>query len=198
MKKVWLILIPIALVIFFMMRSGGDDESYSQEINQFWEDRHDFFKTSKASPFVQKGEEYQEVEYFDPNPNFKVNGKLERFTSRETLTLGNSDGTTTAYLKFANVQFKITDQPCKLLILKALGFGNQYLLAFGDATSGVETYGGGRYLDVVIGKSDLVTLDFNKAYNPYCAYFDDFTCPFPPRENLLEVEIKAGEKNYDS
>ena len=196
MKKAWLILIPIALVVFFMMRSGGDEESYTQEINEYWEERHDFFKTSKASPFVQRGVEYREVEYFKPNLEYKVNGTLNRYTKRETLTLGNSDGTTTTYLKFADVNFKIRGQACSLLVLKALGFGNQYLLAFGDETRGDSTYGGGRYLDVVIGKSDQMTLDFNKAYNPYCAYFEDFTCPLPPRENLLGVAIEAGEKNY--
>ncbi|WP_420576144.1 DUF1684 domain-containing protein [Ekhidna sp.] len=196
MKKAWLILIPVTLIVFFMMRSGGSDESYKQEINQFWEDRHDFFKTSKASPFVQKEVDYDEVEFFEPNPDYKVNGTLNRFTKRETITLGNSDGTSTTYLKFADVNFKINGQEYSLLLLKALGFGNQYLLAFGDATSGDTTYGGGRYLDVAIGKSDQITLDFNKAYNPYCAYFEDFTCPLPPRENLLDVAIEAGEKNY--
>ena len=93
------------------------------------------------------------------------------------------------------VNFKIEGKPCSLLLLKALGFGNQYLLAFGDDTSGDTTYGGGRYLDVVVGKSNEIILDFNKAYNPYCAYFDDFTCPLPPTENLLEVAINAGEKS---
>lgn len=196
MKKAWLILIPVALVVFFMIRSGESNQGYKEEINQFWEDRHDFFKTSKASPFIQKEVDYEEVEFFEPNPDYKVNGALNRFTRRETITLGNSDGTSTTYLKFADVNFKINGQECSLLLLKALGFGNQYLLAFGDATSGDSTYGGGRYLDVAIGKSDQVTLDFNKAYNPYCAYFEDFTCPLPPRENLLDVAIEAGEKNY--
>ena len=196
MKKVWFLIIPAAIILFVITQSGGSNEEYTKEINDYWEGRHDFFKTSQASPFVQKEVEYKEVEFFDPNPDYKVNGKLNRFTKRETLTLGNSDGTTTTYLKFADVSFKIKGQQSSLLILKALGFGNQYLLAFGDATSGETTYGAGRYLDVVIGKSDQVTLDFNKAYNPYCAYFDDFTCPLPPMENLLEVAIEAGEKNY--
>lgn len=196
MKKVWLILIPLAVVIFIMTRSGGNDEAYTQEVLEYWADRNDFFRTSEASPFVQKGQEYEEVAYFEPRIEFKVNGKLNRLSKRETLTLGNSDGTSTTYLKYAFVNFKIKDQECSLLILRALGFGNQYLLAFGDGTSGDTTYGGGRYLDVIIGKSDQITLDFNKAYNPYCAYFDDFTCPLPPRENLLEVSIEAGEKNY--
>lgn len=196
MKKAWLIIIPVVLVVFLMFRGGGNDENYILEINQFWEGRHEFFKSSEASPFVQKGVEYKEVTFFKPNPDYKVKGKLDRFTKRETLVLGNSDGTTTTYLKFANVNFKIKGQECSLLILKALGFGNQYLLAFGDDTSGDKTYGGGRYLDIVVGKSDQIILDFNKTYNPYCAYFADFTCPLPPPENLLEIAIEAGEKNY--
>lgn len=196
MKKAWLFLIPIAILIFFMTQSESSEEAYTEEIQQFWKDRNDFFRTSKASPFVKKDVAYQTVEYFSPNSDYKVNATLDRFSKRETLTLGNSDGTSTTYLKFATANFKINDTPCSLLILKALGFGNQYLLAFGDETSGDSTYGGGRYLDIAIGKSDLLTLDFNKAYNPYCAYFDDFACPLPPRENLLEVPIPAGEKNY--
>lgn len=197
MKKIWLLLIPAFLVIFLMTQSSGNDEAYTKEIEEFWNDRVDFFKSSEASPFIQKKEEFPGVSYFDPNSDFKVQGKLTRRSKRETLKLGNSDGTTTTYLKYAIVDFKIKGQPCQLLILKALGFGNQYLLAFGDATSGESTYGGGRYLDVAVGKSDLLELDFNKAYSPYCAYFDDFTCPLPPIENLLDVAIEAGEKNYE-
>ncbi|WP_436517750.1 DUF1684 domain-containing protein [Ekhidna sp. To15] len=196
MKKTWLLLIPVALVIFVVTQSGSSDEEYIQEVLSFWDDRNDFFRNSEASPFIEKNIEYEEVTHFEPNLDFKVNGELTRFTKRETVVIGNSDGTNTTYLKFAIVNFKIKGQACSLLILKALGFGNQYLLAFGDDTSGDSTYGGGRYLDVVIGKSNLVTLDFNKAYNPYCAYFDDYTCPLPPVENLLNVPIEAGEKNY--
>lgn len=197
MKKIGIIVISLGLILFFLLRSGDSTEKYQQEIEEFWLDRHDFFKTSKASPFVQKDVAYQEVQFYPPNSDFKVRGTLDRFSKRETVTLGNSDGTSTTYLKFANANFKIKGESCSLLILKALGFGNQYLLAFGDDTSGDTTYGGGRYLDVGIGKSDQITLDFNKAYNPYCAYFDDFTCPLPPQENLLTVPIEAGEKNYD-
>jgi uncharacterized protein (DUF1684 family) len=70
-------------------------------------------------------------------------------------------------------------------------------LAFGDATSARETYGGGRYLDITkTPGSTTITLDFNQAYNPYCAYDDTYSCPLPPAENLLTVAIKAGEKNY--
>ncbi|MFT4738047.1 MAG: hypothetical protein ACI92W_002165, partial [Paraglaciecola sp.] len=73
---------------------------------------------------------------------------------------------------------------------------NVFYLAFADVTSGSSTYGGGRYIDVTIGKSDKVVLDFNLAYNPYCAYAPDFSCPLPPRENILSLSIMAGEKDF--
>ncbi|MEM8940039.1 MAG: DUF1684 domain-containing protein [Bacteroidota bacterium] len=198
MKRIiWIfisILFLLVTVILSQLNQSGD--GYEQEIKKYWEDKHNFFRTSEASPFVQKKIEYQEVDMFPTDPSYKVSAILERFTKREIVTVGNSDGTNTNYLKFAIAKFKIDGQQQSILILRALGFGNQYLIAFGDETSGETTYGGGRYLDLEIGKSDRITIDFNKAYNPYCAYFADFTCPLPPLENLLTVAIEAGEKVY--
>ncbi|MEO1254546.1 MAG: DUF1684 domain-containing protein [Bacteroidota bacterium] len=196
MKKAWLIIIPILAILYFASISGSSSDNYPEEIAKFWNDRHDFFLTSSVSPFIQKNATYHPVQLFEVDKSYRVKATLNRFTKRETITLKNSDGTATTYLKYANASFKLSNKNHSLLILKTVGFGNQYFLAFGDETSGGATYGGGRYLDVSIGKSNELILDFNKAYNPYCAYFDDFTCPLPPLENLLEVSIMAGEKNY--
>ncbi|NQZ77182.1 MAG: DUF1684 domain-containing protein [Ekhidna sp.] len=196
MKKIGIAAVLLIAIIFFLSGTGNSDDQYFEEIEEYWNDRNDFYKTSQASPFVEKGVVYKKASRFETDVEYKVRGELERFSSRETITLGNSDGTSTTYLKFATVKFKINGAQQSLLILKALGFGTQYLLAFGDDTSGEDTYGGGRYLDVEIGKSDLIDLDFNKSYNPYCAYFADLKCPLPPRENLLDVAVRAGEKNY--
>ena len=70
-------------------------------------------------------------------------------------------------------------------------------IPFADSTSGEDTYGAGRYLELGEIKNDRVVIDFNYAYNPYCAYSIDFSCPLPPAENYLAVAIEAGEKNYD-
>lgn len=196
MKRIVWVLIPVVVGIMVLSWLKPSNDAYEKEINQYWEDKHDFYQTSEASPFVQKGVAYKKVALFPVDPDLKVAATLERFSKREMVTIGNSDGTSTNYLKFGVAKFKLDGGEQSLLILKALGFGNQYLTAFGDKTSGISTYGGGRYLDLDIGKSDRLTLDFNKAYNPYCAYFADFSCPLPPRENLLEVAIEAGEKDY--
>ena len=194
MKKFLWFILAVVVVIFVVTQNGQSDEDFKNEVMAYWQDKHDFYKNSQASPFVQKNAAYEEVQIFPIEAMYKVNATLERFTTRELVTIGNSDGSSTKYLKFATAKFQINGTSQQLLILKALGFGNQYFTAFGDETSGNTTYGGGRYLDLAIGKSDRVEIDFNKAYNPYCAYFEDFTCPLPPLENLLTVEIKAGER----
>lgn len=198
MKKVLLVLIPLGLLTFFFLQSNGSDDEYIDAILEFREDKHQFFKESEGSPFVQKKIPYEPVQFFPPDPAFKVRARLERLTSRETVSLANSDGSIVKYLKFAQATFKLNKKEYSLLVLKALGFGNQYLTAFVDETSGESTYGGGRYLDIMIGKSDKIEIDFNKAYNPYCAYSAEYLCPLPPRENFLEVAIEAGEKDYDT
>ena len=194
MKKIIWIIIPLVVLVVVTLRFGASNEDYNADFEKYWKEKHDFFKNSRESPFVQKNTSYEGVKVFPFNSDYRVNAKLDRFTTREMLTLNNSDGTQTNYLKYANASFKIEGTEHSILILKRLGFGNQYLTAFGDETSGETTYGGGRYLDLKIGKSDRIEINFNKAYNPFCAYFDDFTCPLPPRENLLTVAIKAGEK----
>jgi len=194
MKKFILIGIAVLVVIFFVTQSGSNENYYKAEFEEYWEGKHDFYRNSQGSPFVQKAVDYEPVKIFPFNSDYRVNATLSKYTSREIVTIGNSDGTRSNYLKFADAKFKIHGVEHSILILKALGFGNQYLTAFGDDSSGDTTYGGGRYLDLEIGKSDRVVIDFNKAYHPYCAYFEDFTCPLPPIENLLTVAIKAGEK----
>jgi uncharacterized protein (DUF1684 family) len=82
-------------------------------------------------------------------------------------------------------------------LMNQQGYEDYLFIPFNDLTNGMETYGGGRYLDVQQGEGDTLTLDFNKAYNPYCAYNPKYSCPIPPDENKLDVEIRAGEKNFD-
>jgi hypothetical protein len=182
------------LLILLSFIFNGNDDSYQQEIDNYWDDRIDFLQNSEASPYIQRNLPYQPISYYKADKKYKVNATLDRFTKRSVLSIQNSDGTTTNYLRFAFANFKLNGKQQRLLILKTLGFGTIYFTAFADQTSGETTYGGGRYLDLEIGKSNDIIIDFNKAYNPYCAYVDDYTCPLPPKENLLTIRIEAGER----
>ncbi|MGC4020463.1 MAG: DUF1684 domain-containing protein [Cyclobacteriaceae bacterium] len=139
------------------------------------------------------------MNYFPPDANYRIYAKLIPVDATKMVLLPTSDGTDKKYLEYAYAQFELNGKPCKLLLLEIPDgeFQGTLLLAFADSTSAGETYGAGRYLDLkkTIGAS-TITLDFNKAYNPYCAYSDNFSCPFPPKENVLPVAIRAGEKKY--
>ena len=114
--------------------------------------------------------------------------------------LETNDQKENRYLEYAHAEFSIAGVKCKLLILEIMDDGpsrGSLFLAFADETSARETYGAGRYLDInKVPGSSTILLDFNKAYNPYCAYSDMYSCPLPPRENILPVAIRAGEKTY--
>ena len=116
------------------------------------------------------------------------------------VTLVTSTGEQPRYLEYAWATFTLDEVENKLLLLEVMDMGPQrgkLFLGFADAISAAETYGGGRYLEAKkIPAATSIELDFNKAYNPFCAYVDRYSCPLPPRENILHVAIRAGEKSY--
>ena len=199
MKKIFYLIIPvIALIFIYSLLGGESDQSYIDATEKLREDRINYLKNGADSPFQRYGIDFQPPQYFPIDPSYKVNAKLERMTTPERLVIKNSDESSNIYLKFAYAQFTLNEQKHQLLILKPAGMGsiNKFFTAFADNTSAVTTYGGGRYLDLEIGKSDRIVIDFNLAYNPYCAYVADYSCPLPPPENILSVSIEAGEKDY--
>lgn len=197
-KKLTYVLVPVLLVLVWLGFSGEGDEAYQQQIHETIDDRVKFLRTSESSPFLQYDEPFKTPEYFPIDANYRVNATVERIQKRNIVTLPNSNSGTDTYEEFAWLHFSLNSEKHKLLVLRPYGFGalKVLFLAFTDKTSADETYGGGRYLDVEIGKSDKVVLDFNLAYNPYCAYTDEYSCALPPRENDLSIPVRAGEKNF--
>jgi uncharacterized protein (DUF1684 family) len=193
----------VAMGGFVWYSISGNEEgvtSYVAEIEKERQEQQVFMKSDPNSPFVLEKKEFTSLKYFPVDSRYRIKADLEPIENKEVITLTTSDGLQQQYLQHAYALFEIDKQPCKLLILEVMQMGPQrgtLFLAFADATSAAETYGAGRYLSVkkVKGASTM-EIDFNKAYNPYCAYVDNFSCPFPPRENMLKVAIRAGEKNY--
>ena len=116
------------------------------------------------------------------------------------VVLATNDGKEQRFIEYAYAEFDLDGYHHKLLILEVADMGpfkGKLFFAFGDETSADETYGAGRYLDLEkVPGASTITLDFNKAYNPYCAYTANYSCPLPPSQNLLRIPIKAGEKIY--
>jgi len=176
-----------------------DQSAYAEQIMEEREDKDRFMRTSEESPFSDSTIKYEGLKYFPPNIKYKITASIIPIKDKKPVVLGTNDGKEQRYLEYAHAEFDLDGYHNKLLILETIDgeFRGKLFLAFGDETSAIDTYGAGRYLDVskVPGNSSI-SLDFNLAYNPYCAYADKYSCPFPPAENLLKVAINAGEKVY--
>jgi uncharacterized protein (DUF1684 family) len=201
-KSIIIIIVVIVAVItvLYSFQGGDDAQAYIKSIEKEREDKDHFMRTSSESPFADKRETFQGLHYFPIDNHYKIIAALNPINDKDVVVLPTSDGKEQHYLKYAYAEFELDGIKNKLLILEVMEMGvlrGNLFLAFGDETSAKETYGAGRYLDVrKVPGSSTITLDFNLAYNPYCAYSDKFSCPMPPRDNLLAVALKAGEKSY--
>ena len=201
-RNIFLLLTVVIVIIMVFYASTGNegDPAYQEEILKEREDKDRFMRTSEESPVAQTKTEFKGLKYFPPDLQYRIMANLIPITDKKAVVLNTSDGKTQRYLEYAYAEFDLHDRKNKLLILEIMDMGpfrGKLFLAFGDETSAGETYGAGRYLDVQkVPGSTTITLDFNKAYNPYCAYNDTYSCPLPPTGNLLEIPVKAGEKAY--
>ena len=151
------------------------------------------FFASPNSP-IEGYQDFEGLAYYPESDDLRLVVPLSRGIGGE-VTIGTSDGQTRTYQRAGIVRFEVNGAEVELTLLNHIG-DDGYFLPFRDATSGETTYGGGRYLDIDLEKSGTVSLDFNLAYNPYCAYSEAYSCPLPPVENWLTVPIEAGELSY--
>ena len=186
--------------IFYSLSGGQSDEEYIQVIEKSREEKNALLKSGDESPFADSSETFTALKYFPPDSKYRLTANLVSIDSKKVIALPTSDGKEQKYLEYAFATFSLDGVENKLLLLEVMDMGPQrgkLFLAFADATSADETYGAGRYLDIKkVPGATSITLDFNLAYNPYCAYSDKFSCPFPPKDNILKIAIRAGEKNY--
>jgi uncharacterized protein len=169
------------------------DNVYLTTIQNLRKEKNDYLKTDKDSPIENKAD-FKGLTYFEVNPDFKVLAKLETLVSDQKIKIDMTGGETEEFEAFANATFELAGQKCALKIFKSEG--NMLFLPFKDLTSNKETYGAGRYLDLDMTtiKDRQIEIDFNRCYQPYCAYNHTFTCPVPPAENFINVAVKAGER----
>lgn len=154
---------------------------------------------------VVKGEDRKHLHFYPVNKKYRVVAKFEPTQDAQWFQMPTSGRMKQVYRIYGVLSFTINDTLVKMNIYQSQGlmgsndYKNYLFLPFTDATTGIETYETGRYIDLQTTdiKNNQVIIDFNKAYNPYCAYVSDvYNCPIPPKENHLAVAIKAGEKSY--
>lgn len=164
------------------------------ELEDFRLDKDAFFKTHPQSPLTPAQQRaFKGLSYFPEAPALRFEIEVEPFAERETVEIQTSTGDVRAYQKYGRVAFEVDGHPVALT-LYATPHG--FFLPFVDALAQTETYPAGRYLDPESLGGNRFLVDFNLAYNPYCAYNDQYSCPLTPFENRLKVAIRAGEKRF--
>ena len=203
-KKIALAGLLIGIIYYSLPKTAATDKAYAAQVYQARRQKNQQFRTAATSPLTaaQKAG-FDSLRYFAPDVNYRVEAHLHRTAATPTLTLARNDGGTDAYRHYADVDFTLpgqTQQQRLQLLQKVSPAGAQepLFLPFADATNGPQTYGGGRYLDLPAPApgAEEITLDFNAAYNPFCAYNPEYSCPLPPAENRMSVAIEAGEQAF--
>jgi uncharacterized protein len=167
------------------------------EVTEFRKAKDDFFKTSPQSPLTQEQKkDFAGLRYFPENAALRFELPLEHYADPEHITMQTNTGATQEYLKVGQVRFQVNGEDAALQVYESTNNPGSYFVPFVDATAPAESYGAGRYLEPEEIHDGELVVDFNLAYNPYCAYNDHWSCPFPPPENRLKVRIEAGEKNF--
>lgn len=166
-------------------------------LERFRQNKDDFFKDEGSSPLTpEQIDRFESLDYYPENAALRFKLSLDRdAVSHDPVMLDTTSGTKQRFNPAGKIHFEVNGQTVSLTLYREHGRG-RYFLPFRDATSGETTYDGGRYLDPQEASDGLITVDFNYAYNPYCAYNGDWTCPIPPGENTLAVPIEAGEKSF--
>ena len=169
------------------------------ELEDLRADKDAFFRGHPSSPLTdEQREAFTGLDYFEDDPSLVVRAPLrtEGVDTVETIEMQTTTGGVQPYRRAGVVRFDVEGEPAQVTLFASPDM-RELFLPFRDRTSGHETYGAGRYLEVEPpGLDGSVEIDFNLAYNPYCAYNPEWSCPIPPGENWLAVPIRAGEKSF--
>jgi len=179
-----------------------NESIWKKQVMEERKQKDEFFKMHPQSPLSFKDRQiFNGLNYYPPEPGFRFELVLHEHPQKSVLTIEDTQGNERKFLRWGEFRFTIDNIDCTLQAYKSSPQEKRLFIPFRDATSGKETYGAGRYLDLeedwhtTSGGGGWV-LDFNRAYNPWCAYSDQYACPFVAMENWLKVAIRAGEKNF--
>ncbi|MGQ2985225.1 DUF1684 domain-containing protein [Flavobacterium sp.] len=176
--------------------SVQNSEKYQQNLNAEYADpaKSPLLKADLAT--------FKALDIYPIDMEYCVEARLVRTPNEKPFKMPTTGNRKPMYVKYGELNFKLKGKAFKLDVFQSLDmakldeYKDHLFLPFTDLTSGNGSYGGGRYIDLKVPKGDMVTIDFNTAYNPYCAYDHGYSCPIPPKQNDLEAEVKAGVKDH--
>ncbi len=166
------------------------------DLDAFRAEKNEFFGSHPQSPLTrEQKKDFHGLQYFPENDSLRLEVQVEEFENKQTFEMQTSTGDVQIYEKFGKFRFEVDGEEVELTIYQSQ---HGFFLPFVDTLAGKETYPAGRYLEPEALPGGHFIVDFNIAYNPYCAYNEMWSCPITPAENRLKVAIRAGEKLFHS
>ncbi len=200
-----LVFIFSLISIFFASGSISAQTSDLVKLSREFQEKLNYkYADPEKSPLDEKDlKKFDGLDFFEIDAEYIVEAEFVRTPAEPPFVMKTSTDRLPVYVKYGELYFTLKGKDLKLNVyqnqelVKDPEYFDYLFLPFTDQTNGKNTYGGGRYIDLRIPQSNRVTLDFNQAYNPYCAYSGKYSCPVPPEENDLAIEISAGIKAFD-
>ncbi|WP_298551245.1 DUF1684 domain-containing protein [uncultured Algibacter sp.] len=162
------------------------------------------YKDASKSPLKYKDRKnFTSLDFFKFDSTYVVKANFKRTSNEKAFKMKTTTSRLPIYVKYGELTFNLKGKLYKLNIyqnqdlMQEEAYKDYLFLPFLDETNGLESYGGGRYIDAIIPEADTIIIDFNKAYNPYCAYNDKYSCPIVPRKNYLKTRVEAGVKAFE-
>ncbi len=189
--------------MFFSVLLSAQKESLIAESKAAQQELNEEFSNPETTILERRDfKKFKGLEFYPIDAKYIVEAKFIRTPDEEPFLMPTTTSRTPEYVKYGEAHFTIDEETFVLNLFKSTqaydepGYEDYLFLPFTDLTSGDGSYGGGRFLDQRIPEGDTIIIDFNKAYNPYCAYSPRYSCPIPPKENDLLIRIEAGVKDF--
>jgi len=193
----------LTIIAIFSMTLLYAQECSKENAVKYQKQLNKEYANPKESPLTKKDfKRFKSLDFYPVSLEYCVEAKFVRTPNEKAFEMTTTTSRKPMYVKYGEVTFELQGRKCKLDVFQSLDLIKQeeykdaLFLPFTDYTSGNGSYGGGRYIDLKQSKGSTMVIDFNTAYNPYCAYNHAYSCPVPPAQNDLKVEVKAGVKEY--
>lgn len=197
--------ITILITSIIFTNCNSQKNSYPDEIKKFQYELNTEYANATTSPLTKEDlATFKNLDFFDINEDYKIEAQFELTPNSPVFEMPTTTERLPLYKKYGIATFTLNNKTFHLSIyqnqqlMTDVEYENYLFLPFNDTTNGDTSYGGGRFIDLKTPKEGekTITIDFNKAYNPYCAYSDRYSCPIPPKENNIETAIVAGVKAF--
>ena len=193
----------VLIILYTVLLSCKEQKRYIPNLTEFQKELNASFKDVTKSPLAKNDRQnFVSLDFFDFDSSYVVKAVLIPSSKDSIFNMKTNTDRMHSYNKYGKIKFKLYENYFELSVYKdnelvADQTDDELFLPFYDNTNGITTYSGGRYIDLKFSNDSIISIDFNKAYNPYCVYNYKFSCPIVPSENYIASEIKAGVKDYN-